>query len=37
VHVAGIAPADARAQIKRLGDEAVPDIRDALYRGATSD
>lgn len=37
VHVAGIAPADARAQIERLGAEAVPTLRDALYRGATSD
>jgi alkanesulfonate monooxygenase SsuD/methylene tetrahydromethanopterin reductase-like flavin-dependent oxidoreductase (luciferase family) len=37
VHVAGITPADARAQIERLGDSAVPAIRDALYRGATSD
>jgi len=37
VHVAGVTPADARAQIERLGDEAVPVVRDALYRGATSD
>ncbi len=37
VHVAGVTPADARAQIERLGADAVPAIRDALYRGATSD
>ena len=37
VHVAGLAPADARAQIEQLGDAAVPAVRDALYRGATSD
>jgi alkanesulfonate monooxygenase SsuD/methylene tetrahydromethanopterin reductase-like flavin-dependent oxidoreductase (luciferase family) len=37
VHVAGVTPADARAQIERLGAEAVPALRDALYRGATSD
>ena len=37
VHVAGVTPADARAQIERLGAEAVPTVRDALYRGATSD
>lgn len=37
VHVAGVTPADARAQIERLGAEAVPAIRDALYGGATSD
>ena len=37
VHVAGVTPADARAQIERLGDDAVPAVRDALYRGATSD
>jgi alkanesulfonate monooxygenase SsuD/methylene tetrahydromethanopterin reductase-like flavin-dependent oxidoreductase (luciferase family) len=37
VHVAGITPAAARMQIERLGDEAVPAIRDALYRGDTSD
>ncbi|HTK15881.1 MAG TPA: LLM class flavin-dependent oxidoreductase [Acidimicrobiia bacterium] len=37
VHVAGITPAAARMQIERLGEEAVPAIRDALYRGRTSD
>lgn len=37
VHVPGVTPADARAQIVRLGDDVVPTLRDALYRGATSD
>jgi alkanesulfonate monooxygenase SsuD/methylene tetrahydromethanopterin reductase-like flavin-dependent oxidoreductase (luciferase family) len=37
VHVPGVSPTDARLQIERLGVEAVPAIRDALYRGATSD
>jgi alkanesulfonate monooxygenase SsuD/methylene tetrahydromethanopterin reductase-like flavin-dependent oxidoreductase (luciferase family) len=37
VHVAGIAPSDARLQIERLGTQAVPAIRASLYRGATSD
>ena len=36
VHVAGVTPADARAQIEMLGTDAVPAVRDALYRGATS-
>jgi alkanesulfonate monooxygenase SsuD/methylene tetrahydromethanopterin reductase-like flavin-dependent oxidoreductase (luciferase family) len=37
VQVPGVTPADARAQIERLGDDAVPAVRDALYRGPTSD
>jgi len=37
VHVSGVTPADARAQIERLGDDAVPAVRDALYRGPASD
>ncbi|MDQ1511181.1 MAG: hypothetical protein QOG50_3025 [Actinomycetota bacterium] len=37
VQVVGVTPAEARAQIEWLGDEAVPAVRDALYRGATSD
>jgi hypothetical protein len=37
VHVTGVTPADARAQIERLGDDAVPAVRDALYRGPASD
>ena len=37
VHVAGVTPTDARLQIKRLGAQAVPAIRESLYRGATSD
>jgi alkanesulfonate monooxygenase SsuD/methylene tetrahydromethanopterin reductase-like flavin-dependent oxidoreductase (luciferase family) len=37
VHVAGVTPADARTQIVRLGDEVVPAVRDALYRGAKPD
>jgi hypothetical protein len=37
VQVPGVTPADARAQIERLGDDAVPAVRDALYRGPESD
>ncbi len=37
VHVPGVTPADARAQIERLGDDVVPAVRDALYRGPASD
>ena len=33
----GRRPPTLRAQIERLGAEAVPVVRDALYRGATSD
>jgi alkanesulfonate monooxygenase SsuD/methylene tetrahydromethanopterin reductase-like flavin-dependent oxidoreductase (luciferase family) len=33
VHVPGVTPADARAQIERLGADVVPRIRDAQYRG----
>ena len=33
VHVPGVAPADARAQIEALGADVVPRIRDAQYRG----
>jgi alkanesulfonate monooxygenase SsuD/methylene tetrahydromethanopterin reductase-like flavin-dependent oxidoreductase (luciferase family) len=33
VHVPGVAAADVRAQIKRLGADVVPRIRDAQYRG----
>jgi alkanesulfonate monooxygenase SsuD/methylene tetrahydromethanopterin reductase-like flavin-dependent oxidoreductase (luciferase family) len=36
VHVPGVAPADARAQIKRLGIDVVPRIRDAQYRGGVN-
>jgi len=33
VHVPGVAPADVRAQIKCLGADVIPRIRDAQYRG----
>jgi alkanesulfonate monooxygenase SsuD/methylene tetrahydromethanopterin reductase-like flavin-dependent oxidoreductase (luciferase family) len=33
VHVPGVAPAQARAQIEGLGADVVPRIRDAQYRG----
>jgi len=33
VHVPGVTPADARAQIERLGSDVMPLVRDALYRG----
>jgi hypothetical protein len=34
VHVPGVTPADARAQIEQLGSLVVPRIRDAQYRGS---
>lgn len=37
VHVPGVTPAAARAQIEQIGDLVVPAIRDAQYRGANSD
>jgi alkanesulfonate monooxygenase SsuD/methylene tetrahydromethanopterin reductase-like flavin-dependent oxidoreductase (luciferase family) len=33
VHVPGVTPADARAQIERIGTDVVPRIRDAQYLG----
>jgi alkanesulfonate monooxygenase SsuD/methylene tetrahydromethanopterin reductase-like flavin-dependent oxidoreductase (luciferase family) len=33
VHVPGVAPADVRTQIERLGTVVVPRVRDAQYRG----
>jgi hypothetical protein len=34
IHVPGVDPAAARAQIERLGDEVVPQLREALRAGA---
>jgi hypothetical protein len=34
IHVPGVDPAAARAQIERLGDEVVPHLREALRHAA---
>jgi alkanesulfonate monooxygenase SsuD/methylene tetrahydromethanopterin reductase-like flavin-dependent oxidoreductase (luciferase family) len=36
VHMPGVAPASARAQIQRLGADVTPRVRDALYRGGVT-